>query len=95
MRVRRTILLALTLCIVSMHAAWAQGWPKLNRVEVQPLSAQVERVMQALELAGSPLSKEQQAGLKSVLYTKDVEAATEQIQKVLDPQCLVAVTGCV
>src|SRR5262245_9985536 len=91
MRVRRTILIAASLCIVTMQSAWAQGWPTLNRVEVQPLSAQVERVMQALELAGAPLSTEQQAELKSMLYTKDVKVATEKIHKVLDPLCLVAV----
>jgi hypothetical protein len=80
------------LCIVSTQAVEAQDWPVLNRVEVQPLSAQVERVMQALELAGSPLSKETQQALKLALYSKDVGAATKKIQQILDPLCLVAVS---
>ena len=45
----------------------------LNSVEVQPLSAQVERFVQALEMAGSPLSKERLAALKLVLDTKDTK----------------------
>ena len=45
----------------------AQNLPIVRGVELQPLAAQVERVAQALELAGSPLTKEQQAALDAAL----------------------------
>jgi hypothetical protein len=87
----RFVLFAACLCVACANVTWAQGWPLLNSVEVQPLSAQVERVAQALELAGAPLTKEQQASLQAALYTKDAKGATEKIQKVLDPLCLIGV----
>ena len=64
----------------------------LNRVEVQPLSAQVERVVQAMELAGSPVAKETRDALKSALYENDPTVATAKIQQILDPLCLVGVS---
>ena len=69
----------------------AQDLPVVRGVEFQPLAAQVERVVQALELAGSPLGKEQHAALQAALSTKDRAAAVEKIQQVLDPLCLVGV----
>ena len=68
------------------------SWPVLHSVEVQPLSRrEFERVARRVELAGSPLTKEQQAELRAALYSKDANGATEKIQQVLDPLCLVAV----
>jgi hypothetical protein len=51
----------------------------------------VERVKQALELAGSPLSSEQQKSLDAALATGDAKAAVAAIQKVLDPLCVAGV----
>ncbi|MFO0788010.1 MAG: hypothetical protein U0805_01040 [Pirellulales bacterium] len=39
-------------------------------VELQPLAAQVERVSQALELVGAPLTSEQQESLKRRLLMR-------------------------
>jgi hypothetical protein len=73
------------------HAIGAQELPLVRAVELQPLAAQVERVGQALELCGSPLSKEQLAALDAGAAAKDANAGVEQIQKTLDPLCLAAV----
>ena len=69
----------------------AQSLPIVRGVALQPLAAQVERVTQALELAGSPLTKEQQTALDAALVNADAAAAVEQIQKTLDPLCLAEV----
>jgi hypothetical protein len=61
-------------------------------VELQPLAAQVERVVQALELAGSPLSQDQQAALREATAESEPAAAVEKIQAVLDPLCIAGVS---
>ena len=68
-----------------------QELPIVRGVEFQPLAAQVERIEQALELAGAPLSKEQHAALQAALGAKERAAAIENIQQVLDPLCLALV----
>jgi len=69
----------------------ADDLPVVGGVELQPLAAHVERVKQALELAGSPLSSEQQKSLDAALATGDAKAAVAAIQKVLDPLCVAGV----
>ncbi len=91
MRVGRTALFAACLCIAIANSLWAESLPIVRGVEFQPLAAQVERVVQALELAGSPLSKEQQAALQVALSTQEPAKAVEKIQQVLDPLCLAVV----
>ncbi len=65
--------------------------PVVRRVELQPLKAQVARVVQSLELLGNPLTKDQQATLDKAIAEQDAAASIEQIQAVLDPLCLVGV----
>ena len=72
-------------------ALHAQPLPLVRGVELQPLSAQVERVVQALELAGSPLDRTKQEALKAALAEANAATALEKIQQVLDPLCLAAV----
>src|SRR5688572_2002557 len=71
--------------------SWAAELPIVRGVELQPLSAQAKRVAQALELLGSPLSREQMAALEKAAANPKAEEAVEQIQKVLDPLCLAGV----
>ncbi len=78
-------------CSCVLMARAAEPLPVVTDVELQPLAAGVKRVAQALELAGSPLSKERQAALDAALATNDPAAAAKQIQAVLDPLCLVGV----
>jgi hypothetical protein len=69
----------------------AQELPVVRNVELQPLSAQVERVAQALELAGSPLSPDERESLRRALAESNSAAAIERIQAVLDPLCIAGV----
>jgi len=65
--------------------------PLVLGVEAQPLRAQVERVAQALELTGSPLSAEERAALDKAVAQEDPAKSVRRIQAVLDPLCLVGV----
>jgi hypothetical protein len=71
--------------------AKAQTLEIVKKVEFQPLSAQVKRVAQALELLGSPLSAEQQAALTKAIESKDEADGVAGIQAVLDPLCLAGI----
>ena len=71
----------------------AEGkWPKVGRVEQQPLAAATERLIQALEFVGSPLDAGTQAKLTDALKLPNPADCTEAVEKILDPMCLVAVT---
>lgn len=91
--VRRQLALFLATVLLSLFPTTAncQSLPVVRNVELQPLVAQVERVVQSLELAGAPLSAEQQADLRTAMSDPNPATAGEKIQKVLDPLCLAAV----
>ena len=59
-------------------------------VEPQPLQAQAKRIAEALEFVGAPLTQRQREALDAALAAKG-EDSVAQIQKVLDPLCLVQV----
>src|SRR6266545_4130478 len=62
----------------------AEDLPVIAAVEFQPLAAQVQRLVEALDMLGEPLPAAQKtalAGAKTVA----------EIQKILDPHCLVGV----
>jgi hypothetical protein len=63
---------------------------KLEPVEVegQPLAANAERLLQALDFIGSPLPAEKSVAVKAAVKERDAK----KIQELLDPLTLVAVT---
>ena len=67
--------------------------PRISRsvldVEFQPLSAQVKRVVEALEMLGQPLARDEKARLEQALDSTGQEAAIRTIQEVLDQHCLI------
>jgi len=69
----------------------ARGLELVRDVEVQPLKAQAQRVVQALDYLGSPLNNQQMQVLKEVLDDADATQAVAAIQELLDPLVLVAV----
>src|SRR3954453_11605019 len=84
--------LATLLCIGLLSSTrGAESLPIVTDVEYQPFVAQVERVSQALELAGAPLSAEQKKALSEAIKVEDRAKAILAIQSVLDPLCLVGV----
>lgn len=62
--------------------------PDWVAVEGQPLAANVQRLQQAMELAGTPLDTATQKALKAALAAEDAR----KIQAVLDPQVLLVVS---
>jgi hypothetical protein len=85
------------LVLVSLPAGAAEvplknspALPIVRNVELQPLKAQVKRVVQALELLGNPLSDEQNSAVQAALNDAEPSAG-EKLQKVLDPLCLAGV----
>jgi hypothetical protein len=57
-------------------------------VEGQPLAANANRLLQALDFLGAPLSKEMTAPLEAAIKARDAN----KIQELLDPRVLVVVT---
>lgn len=65
---------------------------KIAEVEVQPLTAQVKRVVQALQFVGAPLTAAQQTALDKALAEEDHAELVSGVQAVFDPLCLAGVT---
>ncbi|MCC6491862.1 MAG: CehA/McbA family metallohydrolase [Pirellulales bacterium] len=65
--------------------------PTIANVELQPLAAQVERLSEALELVGAPLSDEQRAALDEALNEGEPAKAVAAVERVLDPLCIAQV----
>ena len=66
LRRRLLSLFAIASLVLSLSAA-ADELPIVVGVEAQPLKAQVQRVVQALQILGEPLTQEQQAALDQAL----------------------------
>jgi hypothetical protein len=81
-------------CLVLLSASVATGQQLtvITTVDHQPLSAQVSRLLEALEFLGDPLPAEETAELKRLTGSLANGAqAVAQIQKILDRHCLVGV----
>lgn len=93
MLVARVLVIALlVLFLFPFGVVFAEGpLPMVSGVDLQPLAAQVERVRQALDMLGVPLSKEQLTSLAMAANAKDAREGVKQIQAVLDPLCLISV----
>jgi hypothetical protein len=90
-RTQLSAILTASTCFAVSNSLCAEILPLVTRVELQPLAAQVERVIQALELTGSPVGADQQAAIRAAISGTDEAVAVEKLQKLLDPLCLVGV----
>lgn len=88
LRVVGTLLLLLSTLVARTPRAHGAPAPPPVRVEGQPLAANVERVLRALEALGSPLPRATSEALRRAARARDAA----QIQQLLDPQALVIVT---
>ncbi len=80
-----------TLFLIAAALA-AQPLPLVTGVEYQPLSAQVVRLMEALEMLGEPLPAVDAAELKRLIAPpQDAAKAVAAIQVILDKHCLAGV----
>ena len=62
-----------------------------NNVELQPLAAQVKRLVEAMDYLGEPFSATDKRALEQAMSEMDAARAVTEIQKVLDRHCLVHV----
>src|SRR6185295_10922576 len=73
------------------RAADLPSLPVVHNVELQPLIAQVKRVIEATDYLGSPVSAADKQALETAFKQSDADEAGEAIQRVLDKYCLLAV----
>ena len=69
----------------------AENLPVVLDVEFQPVVAQVKRVIDALEMLGQPLDRDEKARLTAALDSTGGESSLRAIQNVLDARCLIGV----
>lgn len=79
-------------CVLMFSTIVAQELPLVGKVELQPLGAQVVRVLDALKLLGEPLPAEEDAELRRLAQAPGpVASSVEKIQRILDRRCLLGV----
>lgn len=82
----------LTILLLSFATLSAEELPLVAKVEFQPFSAQVARILQALELLGDPMPAGDTAAIRKILDAGSGGAAqVEQLQKILDNHALIGV----
>jgi hypothetical protein len=83
--------LSIVAALAAAGFSWAAELPKVAKVERQPLEAQVKRLVQALDLLGTPLPAADRKALKAAGEDKDDARAVRALQTVLDKHCLAGV----
>ena len=63
----------------------------VTEVEFQPLASATQRLIEALDYLGSPLSEDDLSAIKEALASVDHKQAIVDIQKILDSHCLAGV----
>jgi hypothetical protein len=63
-----------------------------STADLQPLAAQVQRLTEALDYLGAPLTSDEKARLREASNQSDSAAGTDMIESVLAPHCLLEVT---
>src|SRR5881394_1032196 len=76
--------------LMTFRAA-AGDLPIVGTVDWQPLSAQVNRLIEAMDYLGAPLASEDKTTLKTVLEGNGNRGAVQKVQKILDHYCLFGV----
>ena len=61
----------------------------VNDVDLQPLAAQIRRVVEALDMLGQPLASTEKAGIVKAVDTTDPKAGVQALQQIVDRHCLI------
>jgi len=89
---RYSLFLACLLVIASSTCVFlSAAVPLVADVELQPLKSQVQRIVDALEFLGEPLSGRERRSLDRAYSRRDPLQAVTEIQKVLDSRVLLSV----
>ena len=81
-------------CILFLTFASVGFTDELNlvtEVEFQPLASATQRLIEALDYLGSPLSEDDLSAIKEALVSENPEQAIADIQKTLDTYCVAGV----
>jgi hypothetical protein len=84
-------MVALGAALFSATSSRTAPLPTVSDVEWQPLAAQVKRLSEAMDYIGSPVSAETKSKLETLFGETKSETAVAEVQKLLDPLCLLAV----
>src|SRR2546423_3167608 len=86
-----TLFLALVSILLSHVPAYCADLPSVTNVDFQPFSAEIKRLIEALDLLGSPFSADEKTSLNQLLTSLDSKSAAAKLQSLLDPHCLFGV----
>ena len=87
----RFVLIGWMLLSFFIFVGSADELDRVAGIEFQPLAAATQRLIEALDYLGSPLSENDLAAIEVALMSEDHEQAIADIQKILDAYCLVGV----
>jgi hypothetical protein len=80
-----------TATVLMANPARGEELSLVQEVEFQPLSAQVTRVVEALEMLGQPLGKDDKAKIAQAIESIGQDSAIRTIQTILDKYCLIGI----
>jgi hypothetical protein len=85
------LLLGALVQTVGIGAARAENLPVVNDVDLQPLAAQILRVVEALDILGQPLAPADKAKIDKAIDSTDQKAGVQTLQEVVDRHCLIGI----
>jgi hypothetical protein len=88
----RATIPGLAILFVCTAGAAAEDFLPVTDVEQQPLVSATERLLEALEYVGAPLTTEETAAIQAAMKEPKANKAIAGIQAVLDPHCVAGVT---
>ena len=85
------ILISWMLILTSTSVGFTDELSLVPKVEFQPFASATQRLIEALDYLGSPLSEDDLSAIEKALVSDDHAQAIVDIQKILDAYCLVGV----
>ena len=85
------IITSLMLFSVFISVGFTDELSIVTEVEFQPLTSATQRLIEALDYLGSPLSEDDLTAIKKALVSEDQKQAVVDIQNILDAYCLAGV----
>ena len=90
-RILATVSLIASLLTAGATLARAADLPVYRDVDFQPLSAQIRRVVDTLDMLGQPIAPADRLKIEQALKSDDPDASIVTLQAALDPYCLARV----
>ena len=87
----RFLLIGWMLLSVFISVGFTDELNLVTEVEFQPLASATQRLIEALDYLGSPLSEDDLSAIKEALVSENPEQAIADIQKTLDAYCVAGV----